>query len=91
MMDVEKLVEDGARAILIADGVEYVKRDAEWRADVKHYREMCAKYPDYETGRSMMIDAFRRSRAVIRFTLGTVLATLKRIRRARTTLEGRDG
>jgi len=39
MTDIEKLVEECARAILIADGVKYVKRDAEWEADVTRLRE----------------------------------------------------
>jgi len=69
MTEIEKLVEECARAILIADGVKYVKRDAEWEADVTRHREMLAKYSDYEDGRSMIIDAFRRARAVIRRTL----------------------
>ena len=63
MTDIEKLVEECARAILIADGVKYVKRDAEWEADVTRHRGMLAKYSDYEDGRSMIIDAFRRARS----------------------------
>lgn len=65
MTDIEKLVEECARAILIADGVKYVKRDAEWEADVTRHREMLAKYSDYEDGRSMIIDAFRRARSLL--------------------------
>ena len=61
----DELTEAMARAILIADGVKYVLVDAEWQADVRRYREMCAKHTDYESGRSMITDAFRRARVAL--------------------------
>lgn len=64
MTDIEKLVEECARAILIADGVKYVKRDAEWEADVTRLRE--AKERDDNDWRPEAREAEERTQGVDR-------------------------
>lgn len=58
----ERAVEEMAREVLAADG--YRETDQQWSMTLTHHREMCAKYPDYQQGRSLILDAFRRARAL---------------------------
>jgi hypothetical protein len=58
-------VEELARELLIADNYHMTASDQNWPGAVAHHEEMREAHPDYEKGRSVMTDAFRRARAIL--------------------------
>jgi hypothetical protein len=61
----EEAVEAAARAIVVGNGAEIIASDEHWPSYVERHRQMCAEWPDYEQGRSLITDAFRNARTAL--------------------------